>query len=264
MIKIFRNIRQNLLAEGKTTKYLQYALGEIVLVVIGILIALQINNWNEDSKLSNQERVYLQRLLLENQQDIITFDNSIQDLEKGNQSIDEMAKAFNKATITDSILLNSVQDYLNFGSRYPFFNPTTSTFEDLSSTGNLGVIEDTELRDLIVTHYAHYKSTESNFQVNTNWALPIDAPLYAENDLLKYEPTSAFLFGPTQSGLATNELKQNKGKFIRNAAVHYWVNSDCIRLLLNIKNETIKLIHKLELKLQIQEGNGANSHQNKP
>ncbi len=50
MLKFFRKIRQNLLSEGKTTKYFKYAIGEIVLVVIGILIALQINNWNEERK----------------------------------------------------------------------------------------------------------------------------------------------------------------------------------------------------------------------
>ena len=50
MIKFFRKIRQNLLSEGKTGKYFKYAIGEIVLVVIGILIALQINNWNEGRK----------------------------------------------------------------------------------------------------------------------------------------------------------------------------------------------------------------------
>lgn len=50
MIKFFRNIRQNLLNEGKTTKYIKYAIGEIILVVIGILIALSINNWNEKRK----------------------------------------------------------------------------------------------------------------------------------------------------------------------------------------------------------------------
>jgi hypothetical protein len=50
MIKFFRNIRKKLLAENKFSKYLIYAIGEIVLVVIGILIALQINNWNEDRK----------------------------------------------------------------------------------------------------------------------------------------------------------------------------------------------------------------------
>jgi uncharacterized membrane protein len=52
MIKFFRKIRQNLLMENKTGKYLKYAIGEIVLVVIGILIALSINNFNN----SRQER----------------------------------------------------------------------------------------------------------------------------------------------------------------------------------------------------------------
>ena len=50
MIKFFRKIRQRLLIDSKFSKYLLYAIGEIVLVVIGILIALQINNWNEDRK----------------------------------------------------------------------------------------------------------------------------------------------------------------------------------------------------------------------
>lgn len=55
MIKFFRKIRQNLLSEGKTGKYLKYAIGEIVLVVIGILIALQINEWNDIRKSNIKE-----------------------------------------------------------------------------------------------------------------------------------------------------------------------------------------------------------------
>jgi sensor domain CHASE-containing protein len=50
MIKIFRKIRQQLLTENKFSKYLIYAIGEIILVVIGIMIALSINNWNEGRK----------------------------------------------------------------------------------------------------------------------------------------------------------------------------------------------------------------------
>lgn len=50
MIKFFRKIRYNLMETGKTGKYFKYAIGEIILVVIGILIALQINNWNENRK----------------------------------------------------------------------------------------------------------------------------------------------------------------------------------------------------------------------
>jgi len=66
MIKFFRKTRQNLLNEGKTARYFKYAMGEIVLVVIGILIALQINNMNEARKATIQEITLLKNI----QQDI--------------------------------------------------------------------------------------------------------------------------------------------------------------------------------------------------
>ena len=62
MIKFFRNIRQKMLTANKFSKYLLYAIGEIVLEVIGILIALQINNWNESRKESNYEQKFLHEL----------------------------------------------------------------------------------------------------------------------------------------------------------------------------------------------------------
>ena len=50
MLKFFRTIRQNLIDQNKTSKYFKYAIGEIVLVMVGILLALQVNNWNESRK----------------------------------------------------------------------------------------------------------------------------------------------------------------------------------------------------------------------
>src|SRR6056297_1262098 len=63
MIKFFRKIRQNLLMENKTGKYFKYAIGEIVLVVIGILIALQIDNWNNDRNDRKLEKHYVLGLI---------------------------------------------------------------------------------------------------------------------------------------------------------------------------------------------------------
>jgi hypothetical protein len=63
MIKFFRKIRQGLLAENKFTKYLAYAFGEIILVVIGILIALQLHNWSDYKKERIAETKLLQNLL---------------------------------------------------------------------------------------------------------------------------------------------------------------------------------------------------------
>lgn len=62
MIKFFRKIRQNLLMENRTSKYFKYAIGEIILVVIGILIALQINNWNENRKSNKIEKDFLSNI----------------------------------------------------------------------------------------------------------------------------------------------------------------------------------------------------------
>lgn len=80
MLKFFRKIRQNLLSEGKTTKYFKYAIGEIVLVVIGILIALQINNWNEENKERLVEKQRYQNILNDLVSDEAHIDQMITDL----------------------------------------------------------------------------------------------------------------------------------------------------------------------------------------
>jgi len=83
MIKFFRNIRKNLLSKGKTANYLKYAIGEIVLVMIGILLALQVNNWNEVRKDNIRKNLLLKSLKVEfslnlNQLDsVLYFDNLV-------------------------------------------------------------------------------------------------------------------------------------------------------------------------------------------
>ncbi len=63
MFKFFRNIRRSLLAEGRATRYLAYAVGEIVLVVVGILIALQLNNWNQNRITLQEEKKIFEKVL---------------------------------------------------------------------------------------------------------------------------------------------------------------------------------------------------------
>ena len=89
MIKLFRNIRQKLIVEGKTTNYLKYAIGEIVLVVIGILIALQINNWKEGRK-EEQELLNIYGIVLED------LKNDIDEVKEILYSKKEMEPFFNK------------------------------------------------------------------------------------------------------------------------------------------------------------------------
>lgn len=107
MIKFFRTIRQKLLAEGKTGKYLKYAIGEIVLVVIGILIALQINIWNEGRKNDEKEAILIKNIIEDLNLDTNHINQALDELEKQLVAVDSLiAKA-----IDPSIKLN----YNNMG-----------------------------------------------------------------------------------------------------------------------------------------------------
>lgn len=114
MIKFFRKIRQKLLSENKLGKYLIYALGEILLVVIGILLALQVNNWNDSKKIARQEIVLIKNLRSE-------FKVNLENLEKVKHQnqivynstyelrnlIGQETSVINKYNI-DSLLLNAI------------------------------------------------------------------------------------------------------------------------------------------------------------
>ncbi len=257
MIKLFRNlprrqagIRQNLLNECKISKYFKYAIGEIVLVVIGILIALQINTWNESRKDKHQELEYIQRLISENQQDLITFSNNIQSLEKGKDSIIKFSEALKNGSEPNTLLIISANEYFKYGSIYPVFTSSTSTFDDLSSTGNLKLITNTNLRESIVNHYYKHNQTIGWLQVATNWALPLDAPFTYENDIMKFEPNTAFLFPSENINTLAKELRVEKMKYISNAAAHYWINTDAINQINVLIIETKMLIELLENNLK--------------
>lgn len=247
MIKFFSKIRQKLLQQNRITRYLAYAIGEIFLVVIGILIALQINNWNENRKLDQQEKSYLNRLIQENKSDVLTFAAEIERLEMNNEKISNLSNAFKDKDSSDSLLVQSVSEFMIYGSLYPRFNPSISTYEDLSSTGNLGIIKDTGLRDQIVKHYQSYQAVEWDYKINTDWATPIDAPLFIHADALRFDNTiTSFLFPEISIQKMAEEIRANQEMYLRNAALHYWINEDCIRMLMEIKEDTGALVETLE------------------
>ncbi|WP_197675478.1 DUF6090 family protein [Formosa sp. Hel1_31_208] len=227
---------------GRTGRYIKYAIGEIILVVIGILIALQINNWNENRKSASKENLYLKRLLSENKEDINTFTNNISDLEKGIESIEKLSLALNSAEINDSVLVTATNDFFGYGSIYPIFSSSTSTFDDLSSTGNLKDIKNTELREKLVKHYAQYKQVAEWIKIGTEWALPNDAPFTYNNSVMRFEPVSAFLFGKQSIEELANHLRTKKMEYLNNAAVHFWINKDAIDKLETLRTDTSEIV----------------------
>lgn len=90
MISFFRKFRQKLLSQNRVTRYLVYAIGEIFLVTIGILIALQVNNWNEGRKENNFLSLVYEQIQKELQTDTLNVRLSIEDFEERNERLEEI------------------------------------------------------------------------------------------------------------------------------------------------------------------------------
>ena len=147
MIKFFRQIRYDLMEKNKTGKYFKYALGEIVLVVIGILIALSINNWNDSRKNRISERELLDNIHRDFVQNKIQFDT---------------VKAINYrnlATLNSRIALFPIErdsaKIAAFQSYPPVqgisYNPYSSSIKSVIYSNSLELIQDEELRKYLVS-----------------------------------------------------------------------------------------------------------------
>jgi len=180
MINFFRKIRKQLADDNKPLKYARYAIGEILLVVVGILIALQINNWNEQKKEEALEQEYYCRLL----EDVDL------DLEQINILIIESKvrlKASNQAT---RLLQKPVAYKIEIGEQigksilsiYSDFRPNDAAFEDLKSGANINIIKDKSIIKALNYYFNKVEGYISIIKVNGENAVKI---FYAHSDVFE-------------------------------------------------------------------------------
>lgn len=176
MIKFFRNIRQSLLQEGKTSKYFKYAGGEIILVVIGILIALQINNWNEQRKDSVKENQIVKSLYNEFLENFNYTEERTQELfsfvEGSGKHLLVLCSNKHTDISSDSLLTLIYNTFL----AAPAYSPKVSTFNRIINNEEFNLMQ----RDTLKTLLNQYQSI-LDFTYITNGYL-----LDYEQDFLKY------------------------------------------------------------------------------
>ncbi|PHQ28451.1 DUF6090 family protein [Leeuwenhoekiella nanhaiensis] len=137
MIKFFRKIRLKSLTENKFGKYLTYATGEIILVVIGILIALQINNWNEDQKLEAKTQNYYEQLLVDLDKDTAFIQQIISKFESQRKAYNSYLNKFE----TSQLSLESIyEELLSLNTESYALSFNTSTIESLQNSGEIVLI----------------------------------------------------------------------------------------------------------------------------
>ncbi|WP_372946177.1 DUF6090 family protein [Muriicola sp.] len=179
MIPFFRKLRQKLLDENRFSRYLLYAIGEILLVVIGILIALQINNYNEAKKQRRQEVHYLENLKTDLQLNIAELDNYIAVRNGRIESANKVLEYFEGKPLTD---LNEFAYHTTNIYIWQKFTQQDNTFQELVNSGNLALISNDSIKDGLLNLQALYsklKNEEAHFRYDA--------------EVLLYEPSYGVL-----------------------------------------------------------------------
>jgi len=217
--------------KNKTGKYLKYAIGEIVLVVIGILIALSINNWNENRKIKIKEiksLIELRKDLNQNLNDISENIIALQNCKKSNEII--------IYHIENNIAYNDSLDY-HFSRLYPFitFTINQTTYETIKQ-GGMELISNDSLRNSISDIYSNRFKSYHTFE-NT----------YFVNHYLNYiKPMMVSAF--TSFEIYSNAHPKNYNQFIKNSEYKQILNvtigtcENFIRIQSNLKIEVQNLI----------------------
>lgn len=150
MLKFFRRIRQNLLSQGKTFSYLKYAIGEIVLVVIGILIALEVNNWNNERKDLKKENYYLNSI----KSSIKLSQNEL------NRVINDAENIYSCADTLFLLLAHKDHEHLNgtfldslliSAGDYSKISLNDGGIQEILNTGSLDLIKDERIRIVLAS-----------------------------------------------------------------------------------------------------------------
>ncbi len=253
MIKFFRNIRRKLLAENRFNKYLLYAVGEIILVVIGILIALQINDWNQNKKDQKLEQQYYCRLLEDVNQDFTNYKNYFALL---NEKIDANNTLIQRL-LDDSMPLDSIAPLVLKSIKYSIrsTSATTDAFDDIKSSGNLNIIKDLSIKNKLASYYKTLANTstviessgkattdkrffESKDLISSGWIKLIEDFNTIDTTKVKYESLKSKIN-------FNNEIRKN---MLNDALFYLAITSRHRQLLTRLEKEIVAMIKVLNSK----------------
>jgi hypothetical protein len=203
MIKFFRKIRQSSLVEGKTGKYLKYAIGEILLVMIGILLALQVSNWNKSRADRHQEQAILRQLKIEFTNNLKQLDSKIYAKESLMVSALKLFKY-----IDDPYIRNKDSLDLFLGRTIPFstFDPIVN---DLANSGNIRLIRSDSLKLLLSLWTSNIKDVQEDELGWKFYRNEFYIPFLVENYQLRTVRKIALEYGLLNGHLIESEDQKN-------------------------------------------------------
>jgi hypothetical protein len=214
MIKFFRKIRQKLLNENRLGKYSLYAIGEILLVVIGILIALQINNQNDLRKDRIKEIHYLKNIKTDLNINLLEMDRYLEIRTENIEAAKRIIEHFEGKPITDFTAFNA--DGVKIYSWQKFYQ-NNNTFQELVNSGNLALLSNDSIKKKLLdieSLYKKMKSEEEHYRFDTESV--IYGPLYELMDLNPMVSNFEFYASNGNSGTDVALTSEYFSEFLKN------------------------------------------------
>jgi len=240
MIHFFRKIRRNLLEKNNLTKYLLYAIGEILIVMIGILIALNINNWNENRKINITEIKIIKEMKINLRTDLTDVRWNIDFLNKNKNANHIVLKSLNTPdNYSDTLNLY----YANISYSLPMFTNNTSAFENLKSIG-FNIIKNDSLRmaitELYSNKYIYLLKLENEYFDNFNAAVlspQVINNIIADSIWISAKPINLL------------ELSMNHKFKMAIKENIYWMNT-VMPIYVNIEDEIVTIINQIDSEIK--------------
>ena len=184
--------------ENKTSKYFKYAIGEIILVVIGILIALQINNWNENRKKSNLRATLTKSIKEDLKADVIYLDHFTKRVDSSFQLLRNQSQYVNRISYSTDSLVHFLKNDINvYIVQFQGFNNTT--YESLKASGQLDVL-DASLKKQLYELYISQSASQENYissrddYFDTIETIVATYPIPLAFSFIKKSPNNEFLW----------------------------------------------------------------------
>ena len=249
MIKFFRKIRQQLITENKFSKYLLYAIGEIILVVIGILIALQINNSNNKRIETKREFKYLTNIEIDLVKDIESLEYNLDFRQKKTLGIEKLIKQINGQPIQD--LNETTYNVINtlYQER---FQPSNVTYNDLVSSGNINLISNDSIKIYLFELSLLYQQNLFNIEHETaEYDENISKSIFRLVDVERMKPVFLGEKTTEQVNISEEDFKTlfESREYKNGCVVAKWTSEGMIELYQNIKNKSEHLIKLINTEL---------------
>ncbi|RKE92146.1 DUF6090 family protein [Ichthyenterobacterium magnum] len=250
MIKFFRKIRQKMLIESKFSKYLLYAIGEIVLVVIGILIALQINNSNNKKIETQREFKYLTNIKLDLKKDVENLEYSIDFRQKKSLGIEKIIRQINGQPIQD--LNETTYNVINTLNQERF-QPSNVTYNDLVNSGNMNLISNDSIKIYLFELSLHYQQNLFNIEHETaEYEENTSKSILKLVDIERMKPVFLGKKTAEQVNISEKDFKTlfESLEYKNGCVVAKWTSEGMIELYQNIKKKSEHVIELINTELK--------------